>query len=103
MKRKHFAVNLLVFMIPCLVLIVCFIFFSYSKASADSIGLSEVTKVESVLVKKGDTLSSIASQYANEYSHVPASEYLEQIRRLNNLSSEYITAGNYLLLPNYKD
>lgn len=103
MKKKYFSVNLLVFMIPCLVLVVCFVLFSYSKASADSIGLSEVTKVESVLIKKGDTLSSIASQYSGKFSYVPASEYLEQIRNLNNLSSDYITAGNYLLLPNYKD
>lgn len=101
MKKKNFSTNILIFMIPVVVLVICFILVSNSKVSANTVGLSDVTKVQSVLVKKGDTLSSIANKYANQYSHIPSAEYLEQIKSLNNLSSEYITAGNYILLPDY--
>ena len=103
MKKNNAVIKMLLFTIPVIFFVACFMLFSNSKVSANTVGLSEVTKVESVLVKKGDTMSSIAKEYAAQYSHVPVSDYLEQIKSLNNLSSEYITAGSYILLPNYVD
>lgn len=103
MKKNNAVIKILLFAIPVILFITCFMLFSNSKVSANTVGLSEVTKVESVLVKKGDTLSGIANEYAVRYSHVPVSDYLEQIKSLNALSSEHITAGSYILLPNYVD
>ncbi len=104
MRKKNFGAHMFIFTIPVILLLAaCFLFFSNAKVSANTVGLSEVTKIESVLVKKGDTLSDIANKYADQYSQVPAAEYLEQIITLNNLSSEYISAGSYILLPNYNN
>ena len=57
---------------------------------------------ENVLIKSGDTLSSLADTYAEKYSNLSKAEYEEAIISLNSLSSENIHAGGYLLLPNFK-
>lgn len=75
----------------------------HPKASANVVGLEDVQRIERVLVKEGDTLSGIAERYAGQYSHLTSSEYQADIIELNNLSSPYITAGNYIMLPNYVD
>lgn len=81
---------------------VCFFVAGGSDASANSGDLNNMKSYESVLIKEGDTLSSLARQYASPKSHFSVHEYQKAIVSLNNLSSEYIKAGNYLLLPNYK-
>ena len=57
---------------------------------------------ENVLIKSGDTLSSLADTYAEKYSNLSKAEYEEAIISLNSLPSENIHAGGYLLLPNFK-
>lgn len=93
----------LLFFVSVMALILCFGFFFRTDVSAGGTeGLGEVRQVESVLVKKGDTLSSLANTYAKELSQLSEDEYLCQIVELNNLESEYIQAGHYILLPDYR-
>lgn len=105
MKKKH-RIELnrrsLFFIVPTLVLALCFCMIFYSQASADSGDQDAITCVESVLVKKGDTLSSIAKKYAAVYSYHSDKEYTNTILELNNMDSEYIRSGSYILLPVYK-
>lgn len=70
-------------------------------ASADSGSYTELKRYETCLIRQGDTLSSIASKHAGRLSHVTAEEYMDRIMELNNMDSEYITAGHYILLPDY--
>ena len=84
------------------VLVICFWMIHRSQASANTISLAEVTKVESILVKQGDTLSSLAKKYAPEKSHITAEEYMQQMICLNNLKSDTIRAGHYIIIPNYR-
>lgn len=79
-----------------------FIFSSGSHVSADAGDLNDMKSYESVLVRDGDTITSLADNYVKEYSHFTKSEYVEAIVSLNNLSSEYIQSGSYLLLPRYR-
>lgn len=72
-------------------------------ASADTGSYTDLKSYESYLIKEGDTLSSIAASHAGRLSHVTAKEYVNEIMRLNNIESEYITAGEYLLLPDFID
>lgn len=52
----------------------------------------------SILIERGDTLWSIASEHMiPEYDRVE--EYIEEIRRLNHLTSDGIYAGEYLTIP----
>ncbi len=85
------------------ILIFCLFFLFHSDASANTVELCDVTQVESVLIKKGDTLSSIATEYAGKRSHLSDDEYMRQIIQLNNLKSEHIQAGHYILLPDFRN
>lgn len=84
-------------------IIMLFIFFILlgNHAAAEEGNSNQIQRYESVLIKDGDTLSSIADTYARQYSHYSQQTYMEAVIDLNNLSSEYIDAGNYILLPIY--
>lgn len=54
----------------------------------------------SVYVSQGDSLWSIASDYwTKEYPDV--SSYIEEIKQLNQISSDTIKSGTYLCIPYY--
>lgn len=91
-------------LIPVTLLLLLFFFTTLfgSAASAETCVIDEMKGYESVLIKDGDTLSSVAASYAKEYSYFSEEDYQEAIAVLNNLSSEYIQSGNYLLLPQYR-
>ena len=94
----------LLFVVCFTVLFLCFgfIFRTDVSAGGSTANLGEVKQVRSVLIKQGDTLSSLARTYAGEMSQLPAEEYMSQMIELNNLDSEYIQAGHYILLPDYR-
>lgn len=54
----------------------------------------------SVLIEGEDTLWSIALEHADEHYN-SVNEYVEEIKAINHLTSEQITAGNYLIIPYY--
>lgn len=54
----------------------------------------------SIEIESGDTLSSIAKEYAimgTEYD-----DYIQEVRNINNLSSDTIHTGCYLMIPVYE-
>lgn len=85
-----------------LVLFIIFFLLLGNQATAEAGNLNEMKGYESVLIKDGDTLTTIADTYAKEYSHYTNSEYLDAIVSLNSLSTEHIQSGGYLLLPKYR-
>lgn len=55
---------------------------------------------KSVLVEAGDTLWSIASNnMGTEYESTDS--YVKEVKNMNHLSDDDITAGNYLIVPYY--
>jgi LysM domain. len=92
-----------ILIIPTIFLVLYFCISFPSRVSAEYGGLNEITSVEPLLVEKGDTLSAISKRYAPEYSYITAKEYMQDILELNNLHSEHIQAGKYILLPNYRN
>lgn len=98
-KRGHMAYLL----IPATLILLLIFFLAFGcSVSAETGNLNDMKSYETVLVKDGDTLSSVAASYAKEYSHFSEKDYQEAIVSLNSLSSEYIQAGSYLLLPQYR-
>ena len=83
------------------VVVLCVLFFILfsTKAFADSGDLSCVQGYEQVLIHPGDTLDTLAKRYYKSYSHITASEYKNQIIQLNDLDSEFIREGIYLMMP----
>ena len=62
---------------------------------------SERIKVyKSVVIYRGDTLSSIASKnYSEEWKDTAA--YIHEVSRINHLKDDVLIAGNYLIVPYY--
>ena len=89
-------------LVPAIILLLVFLSGFTGTASADMSGQHTMKSYENVLIKSGDTLSSLADTYAEKYSNLSKAEYEEAIISLNSLSSENIHAGGYLLLPNFK-
>ena len=54
------------------------------------------TTYESILIAGGDSLWSIAQQY---HGIEETADFVEELKVLNNLSSDRIQAGSYLLVP----
>lgn len=103
MTKKMYRVKPISFITLTFILLVLFVFFFGNRSTANSGNLNDDMKgFESVLIKKGDTLTDIAGKYSPKYSHVSSGEYMEAIVSLNSLSTQYIHAGEYILLPKYR-
>lgn len=56
----------------------------------------------SLEIKDGDTIWDIANQnITEEYDNI--NDYIREIKQCNNLSSDHITTGHYLLIPYYAE
>ncbi len=53
-------------------------------------------------IQPGDTLTSIAQRYTVN-SNVSISEYIREVKKNNNLVSDRITSGNYIVISYYSD
>ena len=89
--------------IAVVVLCVLFCILFTTRVSADSGSFSEVKGYEQVLIHPGDTLDSLARHFYKDYSYISVSEYKNQIIQLNDLDSEYIREGIYLMMPICRD
>lgn len=69
-----------------------------NKAKADAYTNYEKSFI-SIEIEEGDTLSSIAEEYALTPSQYR--DYIDEIKNINNLKSDKIHSGCYLLVPLY--
>lgn len=72
---------------------------SFAK-EADLSGKGEPCYV-SIKIEKGDSLWSIASRYY-EKSHMNIPEYVEELKKMNQLNTDLIHAGHYLVVVYYQ-
>lgn len=54
----------------------------------------------SIEIEEGDTLTSIAKEYA--ISAAQYSDYIDEVKSINNLKSDMIHKGCYLMIPVYQ-
>ena len=71
---------------------------SNASAEVDDISYKYFTSVE---VESGDTLWTIAEEYKDIQFYDSTKEYVDEVIRMNNLSSSQITAGQFLIIPYY--
>lgn len=62
---------------------------------------SSYTYYKSIVIKEGDTLWSIAKEYRTDESS-STEEYVQELREINNLTSDTIHAGQHLVIA-YND
>jgi hypothetical protein len=53
-------------------------------------------------IQSGDTLTSIAQKYTVN-SNVSVQDYIDEVKKNNNLVSDKITSGHYLVISYYSD
>lgn len=75
------------------------------KASTMTIPSSEETAgkklcVQTVKIERGDSIWALAKEYYTE-DWGDMRDFVEQIKKSNNLSSDEIHAGNYIVIPHY--
>ncbi len=91
-RKLKLTIVLLVILVVFTLLIIFIPAFHKSEVKAADVNNN---RYESVLIEDGDTLWSIAEEY---YGSVNIPYQVDQIKKLNGIASDKITAGNYLLL-----
>lgn len=72
-------------------------FFSRAQSEGPAVSYKYFT---SIVIHPGDTLTSIAGEYADgHYDSMEA--YIEEVRMTNHLRDEEVRAGEYLVVPYY--
>lgn len=88
----------LVLFMVALFLFVLFALPERTASAGDSTGGTYT--IASVQIEEGDSLWSLATQYyTEEYSSV--ANYINEIKRMNGLSTDTLYAGSYILIPQY--
>lgn len=75
---------------------------SIINAMADDEKHTYHTFYKSILIEEGDSLWSIAQEYNVKELH-STKEYIEELKRMNNLSRDTIHAGEYLTIAYYSE
>ena len=97
MEKKNIIISL------CILFTIIFIIGISSTMITDAKESSRSPKpynyYTSIYIEKGDTLWSIAEQYA--YDGISTMDYINELKEINNLKDETIYAGCYLLISYY--
>ena len=99
MKRKGLSANLLLLVIGTFILLFSCLFLGNFMSSAHENDTNSVqsTYYKSIRIQPGDTLWDIASDnMTDEYDSID--EYIQLVKDTNGLESDYIQAGQYLII-----
>lgn len=100
-NSKRMAVRLDKLKVSFFVCVIVFICFAVIGGVSASGSVKEVNKqYRSVLIAEGDTLWDIADEHNDKnLSDMSNKEYIKEIESINKISSDSITAGNYVIVP----
>lgn len=99
MKRKNIIVSLSILFITVFIISISSTMITDAKEGSSAPG--KYKYYTSILIEEGDSLWSIAEKYA--YDGVSTVDYINELKRINSLSSENINAGCYLLISYYSN
>lgn len=98
--RKH------IIMLASGIVIIMFLLFLFlnpiSTQASDMEHLNSYKYFKSIEVKKGDSLWSIASEYADEH-YENLNQYVIEVKKMNGLVSDQINAGSCIIVPYYSN
>ena len=83
-----------------LIFVFAIFFFFLSSNTKTSAHVDATKHVCSVVIQDGDTLWSIANTYHTELDG-SIDDYVSEIKETNDITSDVIHEGNYLLIPYY--
>ena len=101
-RQREIRRNILLAVAATLVLMI-FVFSYHTLISAASTNTDNVSYkyFTSIQVEAGDTLWSIAEEYADEDHYASNKEYINEVKMMNKLKNDEIVSGQYLVIPYY--
>lgn len=79
---------------------VAFLLFGQSGAPDVEASTIQVKQYTSIEIQDGDTLWDLAEEYGQPYHD--RREFIKEVKSINRLYGDQITAGGYLLVPVYR-
>lgn len=74
---------------------------SFSTEANDRVHQPSCKYYKSIEITNGDTLWSIANDHFDSAYYKNTREYVSEIKKVNNLASDEIVAGSYIIIPYY--
>lgn len=100
-RKREVRRNMILLIVSFLFIVLCVCFISTFSAQAQDANTRVSYKYfKSIYIKEGDSLWSIAKEYADEHYSSKAS-YITEVKRMNSLESDSIKTGSYLIVPYY--
>lgn len=95
--------NFMMIVITICLIVTCMISMNgfLSNAKGDSTDVSYKC-YKSITVANNDTLWSIAEKYMDEQHYDCINDYIEEVKHMNDLTSDMIHYGEYLIIPYYE-
>ena len=96
--KNAFYRGLLIFMLSLTTVFIFFCSFIAMRTKVQAVGTDREVIYESYEIRKGDTLSSIASKYASGVN-MSKGDYMYMVRTTNQISGDLIHEGCFLVIP----
>jgi LysM repeat protein len=101
-RQREIRRNIILACVTAAVLMI-FAFSYYSLTSAASTDTEDIDYkyFTSIQVEAGDTLWSIADEYADSKHYASNKEYIKEVKNMNKMSNDELIAGQYIIIPYY--
>ena len=99
--RRNIGIFCLSIMSMMLVISASVLFISFSSQARSMDNPPSYKYFKSVRIEKGDTLWSIADSNMDIEHYDNTSDYIKEVKAMNALKSDNITAGEYIIVPYY--
>ena len=101
-RQREMKKNFLIFIMTIGLIITCTISMNGFLSNAKGDSTDDSCKYyRSISVANDDTLWSIAEKFMDEQHYDCINEYIEEVKHMNNLTSDVIHYGEYLIIPYY--
>ncbi|MBP5152330.1 MAG: hypothetical protein ILP13_05385 [Lachnospiraceae bacterium] len=102
-RNRELKRRITVFALSLILFSVMAIIFFGTKSQASDIDNPTLCKYyKSVMISEGETLTDLAGTYGTTY-YKNTSDFIKEVCYINNLESDNITAGLYLVIPYYSE
>lgn len=95
--RIHFSLLILGILLVICLSVCCHVINSHAETSSENAVKKYYT---SILIESGDTLWSLAQEYADDH-YTDLQSYMDEVIFINHLDTADITEGYYLIVPYY--
>lgn len=96
--RRHFLIFILTLILSVGISVTFFSFRTKAQSNDEEI---QYKYYKSIVVESGDTLWNLAEEYGVLEHYGSHQEYIDEVMRMNGLSDDQITAGQYIIIPYY--